>query len=160
MKKLSVILCVLLVIAMLAGCGDTTKEFTCKNLTMTVPGYMVDASNKADFAAYTFTLDSNKIAVFGLQETYAEYPILEEYDLKGYTELCIEGNGLDSRAIERSTADYYYFEYSANNPDGVYTYMTGCFQSEDGYWIVQICSKATDYEKETFLGYLDSVRFS
>ena len=160
MKKLTVAIALLLVISVLAGCGAGTKEFTCKDLTMSVPGYMMDASNKSDFASYTFTLDSSKIAVFGLQETYADYPVLEEYDLKGYTELCIQGNGLDCLAIERSTSDYYYFEYTANNPDGVYKYMTGCFQSDKGYWIVQICSTLSDYDQEAFLGYLDTVHFS
>lgn len=160
MKKFAVIVALLLVVAALAGCGAGTKEFTCKNLTMTVPGYMMDASGQADFASYTFTLDSGKIAIFGLEETYADYPVLEEYDLKGYTDLCIEGNGLDCLAIERSNADYYYFEYNANNAGTVYKYMTGCFQSEAGFWIVQVCATASDYDQEAFLGYLDSVKFS
>lgn len=160
MKKFARILVLVLVVVMLTACGESTKTFTCNDLTITVPSKMLDVSSNSDFAGYTFTLDSSKIAIFGIQETYADYDVLKDYDLKSYTDLCIQANGLDCLAVQRATADYYYFEYTANNPDGTYRYMTGCFQSDAGFWIVQVCALATEYDQEAFLSYLDSVSFS
>ena len=160
MKKFSRIVALVLVALMLTACGASTKEYTNGELTMTVPSYMMDASSDSTFSDYTFALDSAKIAVFGLQESYAEYPILEEYDLESYTELVLEANGLDALAKERSNANYRYFDFTADTGDGVYRYLVGCYETDEGFWTVQVCSLVTDFELETFLGYLDSVSFS
>ena len=160
MKKFCRIFALLLVAVLLVSCGTGTKEFTCGDLTMTVPSYMRDVSGNADFSAFTFALDSTRIAVFGLEETYAEYPVLEDYTLEEYAELTLEANGLDVLAKERSTADYRYFDYTASVGTDTYRYLVGCYQTEDGFWTVQVCSLVTNFDLEAFLDYLDSVSFN
>ena len=160
MKKSIRIISLVLVVLMLTACGNSTKEYTCGELTMTVPSNMLDSSGNSAFSAYTFALDSRKIAIFGVQESYAEVPELREFGLTEYTDLVILANGLDVLARERSTANYRYFDYTANTDAGTYRYVVGCYETESGFWTVQVCSLVTDFELETFLGYLDSVSFS
>ena len=160
MKNITRIVALVLVMVLLTACGNATKEYTNGDLTMTVPSYMVDSSSDSTFSTYTFALDSSKIAIFGLEESYADYPILEEYDLAGYTDLVILANNLDVQAKERSTADYRYFDYTATTDAGTYRYLVGCYETDAGFWTVQVCSLVTNFELETFLSYLDSVSFS
>ena len=160
MKKFASVLALILVVALLAACGDSTKDFTFGELTITAPARMTDASDKADFQDYTFTLDSRNIAIFGLQESYEEYPVLLDYSLEEYAELVLTANERDALVKRRSSGNYHYFDYIAETGAGTYRYLVGCFETDEGFWTVQVCAKVTDFELETFLGYLDSVRFS
>lgn len=159
MKKVIRILTLALVLVMLTGCAGGTKTYTCRELAMTVPSSMKDVSGQKDFADYTFALDSAKLAVFALQERYDEYPVLQEYDLKGYAELVMLANDLDGFPISRSTGEYLYFSYTHENDGTVYNYLTGVYQTEEGFWVVQIAAPLTKYDEEAFFGYLDSVEF-
>lgn len=159
MKKIIRILTLALVLVMLTGCFGGTKTFTCRELTMTVPSSMKDVSGNRDLDDYTFALDSSKMVIFGLQERYDEYPVLEEYDLKEYAEQVIRVNDLDCRLVSRSTGDYMYFTYLHENDGEIYKYLTGVYQTEEGFWVVQIAATLTKYEETTFFGYLDSVEF-
>ena len=159
MKKILRILTLTLVLALLAGCSGGTKTYTCRDLTMTVPSSMKDVSGQSDFSDYTFALDSTKLAVFALQERYDEYPILEEYDLQSYAELVIQANDLDCRPIGRSGEEYLYFTYTHQNDGNMFKYLTGVYQSEEGFWVVQIAAPITKYEEADFFEYLDSVSF-
>ena len=158
MKKLiALALCVLLVASMLTGCFSGTKEYTCQNLTMTVPSSMKDVSSKSDFSGFTFALDSSKIAIFGLKETFTSLPNGADMTTQSYAEAVMKANGTQGLAINRSNEDYTYFTYEATNSDGNYKYVAGCFKGEDAFWLVQIAAKVSDFELETFMGYLDSV---
>ena len=160
MKKVIRILSLALILVMLAGCDRGTKTFTCRDLTMTVPSSMKDVSDQSDFAAYTFTLDSSKLAVFALQERYDAYPFLEDCTLRDYAELVIQANDLNCRPIDRSSGEYLYFTYASENEGTVYRYLTGVYQSGEGFWVVQISAPITKYEETAFFEYLDSVKFS
>lgn len=162
MKKLLRGMILILVVCLLAGCGSSasTKSYTCGELTMTVPSVMRDVSSNSDYADYSFALDSNKVAIFGLNETFAQYPVLEEYDTKGYAELVISGYSLDSVATERENEDYHYLVYTADTSMGEFTYIAGIFRNENGFWMIQLCAPTAQFDKEAFLGYLDTVTLS
>ena len=159
MKKMIRIIAILMVVCLLAGCGggNSVKSFTCGNLTMNVPTIMRDVSGQADFAAFTFALDSSRLAIFGLNETFEEYPVLEDYDTLGYAELIISGNSLNAVATERAEKDYHYVVYTAETEDGEFTYVAGIFRNDTGFWMIQLCAPTTQFDQEACLGYLDSV---
>lgn len=157
MKKITaLVLCMLLVASMLTGCFGGTKEFTCQDLTISVPSGMKDVSSKSDFSSFTFALDSSKIAIFGLKEKFSDFDG-QEMSLKDYADAVIKANKTDAMAIQRSNEDYMYFTYEAETTDGTAKYLAGCFKGKDAFWLVQISSRVADFELETFLGYLDTV---
>lgn len=157
MKKIIRILALLLALTVLAGCGASTKSYTCNELTMTVPAYMRDVSKQSAFSDYTFALDSSSMAIFALNETFADYPLLEEYTTKDYADLVVTAYELDAATAERSGKDYHYIVYTAETTKGEFTYMAGIFRNEKGFWMVQICSPTTKYDEQAFFSYMDTV---
>ena len=158
MKKLTaLVLCVLLAVSLLTGCFGGTKEYTCQELTMSVPSTMKDVSSQSDFSDFTFALDSSKIAIFGLKEKFSDFDG-QEMTLDDYADAVMAANGTQGLAITRSTADYIYFTYESDTSEGTYKYVAGCFKGSDAFWLVQVAALQTDFELETFLGYLDTVK--
>ena len=146
--------------SMLTGCFGSTKEYTCQDLTISVPSRMKDVSSKSDFSNFTFALDSSKIAIFGLREKFSDFDG-QDLELKEYANLLIKANNQIAETtlpITRSNQDYIYFTYEAQTSDGLFEYLTGCYKGEEAFWMVQIAAKKTDFELETFLGYLDTVK--
>lgn len=161
MKKMIRIFCLMLALCLLAGCAQGTKTFTCENLSMDVPSMMKDATGQEGMEAFTFTLDSSTIAIFGLLESFEEYPVLEPYELDEYADAVIQVNGLSATPAKRSgtTEEYYYFTYAGSGDAADYQYLAGVFKTDKGFWMVQIASENAKFDQEAFLGYLDSVRF-
>jgi len=155
MKKTIRIIALLLTLVLLTGCGASTKTYTHGDLSMTVPSNMKDVSGKSDFSTFTFALDSSKIAIFGLNETFADYPILENYNTEEYAELVIMSYGLNSTVVQRG--NYHYLVYTADTEMGEFTYMAGIFRNAKGFWMVQICTPTGNYNEQTFLTYMDTV---
>jgi len=137
---------------------DTVKTYSCRELTMFVPEDMTDVSGQSAFSAFTFALDSANVAVFGLNETFAEYPALEEYTTKDYADLIVEIYSLNAAAAQRSGRDYHYIVYTAETGAGEFTYLAGIFRNDQGFWMIQICSPTEDYSEQTFFAYMDSVK--
>ena len=161
MKKIVRILALALILMTLAGCSGGTRTFTCRDLSMTIPRYLEDASGRSEFSAYTFTLDSDKLAVFGLQERVDEYPVLESYDLKAYMELVIKANGYEeSPVLRQGNENYYYFTYDYPMEEDTYRYMVATFRSGDGFWMVQLSAPVGAFDEAACLGYLDSVEIN
>lgn len=159
-RNIAKLLALLLALTVLCGCSTTPKEYTCDEMTMTVPGYMRDVSGQEDFSYYTFALDSPKIAIFGLKEAYADYEGTSDMTLEEYTDLTIEANGLDVLGVTRSGGDYMYFTYTHDSDEGDYKYLTATFKTDEAFWMIQIASLVTNYDETAFFGYLDSVSFS
>ena len=162
MKKMIRISALLLALCLLVACGGSSepKTYTCGNLTMEIPSYMRDVSGQSDFANFNFALDSTKLAIFGLNETFADYPVLEDYDTLGYAELVISGYSLNSTAQERTGKGYHYVVYNAETDMGEFTYIAGIFRNDAGFWMIQICGPASDFDQEANLTWLDTVKLS
>ena len=160
MKRiLSLIVSVLMLAGMLAGCFGGTKEYTCQDVTMTVPSAMTDVSSNSEFKDFTFALDSKKVAIFGLKEDFSDFDG-EDISLEDYADAVIEANGLDALAISRSGHDYMYFRYEAKSGDGTYKYLAGVYKGKDGFWLIQVASLVTQYDETAFFEYLDSVKLA
>lgn len=165
MKKILRVIALVLAMAALTGCTllpskDSTKTYTCRDLTMEVSSKMKDVSGQEDFSDFTFALDSNAVAIFGLNETFAEYPALEEYTTKDYADLLIQLYGINSTTQARSGKDYHYLVYTADTDLGEFTYMAGIFRNSSGFWMIQICTPTEKYDQEEFFSYMDTVKLS
>ena len=161
MKKIVRILALVLVLAVLAGCSGKkeTVTYTSRNLSMTVPASMQDVSGQPEYSDFTFTLDSEDMAIFGMQESFLEYPVLKGYTLQSYTELIITGNGLDTAVETRKGENYLYFTFSHELQGKEYKYLTATFFSADGFWMLQLSAPGDKYDQEAMLKYMDSVEF-
>ena len=163
MKNTVRMIALVLAMVLMTGCTllpskDSTKSYTCRDLTMDVPSKMDDVSGQADFTNFTFALDSNKLAIFGLNETFADYPFMEGYTTKDYAELLIEIYGVNSTVMERSGKDYHYIVYTADTELGEFTYMAGIFKNSKGFWMVQLCAPTENYDQQKFFSYMDTVK--
>ena len=138
--------------------APTTKTYRCLDLTMEVPVKMEDVSGQPDYLDFHFTLDSPDLAIFGLSETFIDYPQMEEYTTADYAELVIEIYGVNSTVMERPGKDYHYIIYTADTTSGEFTYMAGIFKNDYGFWMVQICGPTTSYDQEEFFSYMDTVK--
>ena len=150
----------LLVASLLTGCFGDTKEFSCQDLTMSVPFTMKDVSGQGEFYKFDFALDSAKIAIFGLREHFSILPDASSMTVREYAEMVIRANNHQAMAIARSNEEYFYFTYEASTDEGTFEYLAGCYKGEDAFWLIQIAAKKADFDKETFLGYLDSVEIN
>ena len=161
MKKIVALLtCVLLLTAMLTGCFSGTKEYTCQDLTMSVPFKMKDVSSNSDFSEYTFTLDSDEIAIFGLREPISDIVNGPYLSVKDYTDAVLKANENKGKATQRSNQDYYYFQYESTGGGITHQYVAACFKGKEAFWLVQIAAPKADFELETYLGYLDTVELN
>lgn len=165
MKKILRVIALVLAMAALTGCTllpskDSTKTYTCRDLTMEVSSKMKDVSSQEDFSGFTFALDSNAVAIFGLNETFAEYPALEEYTTKDYAELVIQLYSVNGTANQRAGKDYHYIVYTADTELGEFTYMAGIFKNSKGFWMIQVCAPTEKYDQEEFFSCLDTVKLS
>ena len=153
-KVLSLTLVLLMLAVLLTGC-NSTKEYTCQNLTITVPSYLEDASDESTFSKFTFALDSSKMAIFGTKEELkGSAPTLDDY-----VELVVLANNYKSNSFSRK-GDYYYHEYSAMVDGENCNYMIGLYDDGSAYWMIQIGAPSDKYEQSTALEILDSVKFS
>ena len=126
---------------------------------MTVPSEMDDVSSQKDFSAFTFTLDSDDMAVFGLKESFDELGTTE-LTLQDYAKLVMDANNLDGFATERSNYPYYYFRYTKDTDEGIYRYLGAVYQAKDGFWMIQIAAPMVEYDETAFFEYLDTVTVS
>ena len=159
-KVLLIITALLLTAAMLTGCFAGTKEYTCQDMTMTVPSNMKDVSDQSDFSSFTFALDSTKIAIFGIKEKFSGFEDGENTTLEEYADIVLSANNLDTYAIERSGGAYMYFRFESDTDDGTYKYLAGVYKGTDAFWLIQIAALTTNYDETAFFEYLDSVSFA
>lgn len=165
MKTTIRVIALVLAMALLTGCTllpskDSTKSYSCRDLTMEIPSKMKDVSGQEEFSGFTFALDSNKLVIFGLNETFSDYPALEEYTTKDYADLLIQVYGVNSTVQERSGKDYHYLVYTADTDLGEFTYMAGIFRNSNGFWMIQVCTPTEKYDQEEFFSYLDTVKLN
>ena len=165
MKNTVRMIALVLAMILLTGCTlfpakESTKSYSCRDLTMEISSKMKDVSGQEDFSGFTFALDSNDMAIFALNETFAEYPVLEEYTTKDYADLLIQLYGVNSTVQERSGKGYHYLVYTADTELGEFTYMAGIFRNSNGFWMIQVCTPTDKYDQEEFFSYLDTVKLS
>ena len=160
MKKLLLVgTCLVLIVAMLTGCFEGTKEFTCQDLTISVPSNMKDVSGESEYSRFTFTLLSGKMGAAGIRESFADLGNnAAAMTTMDYANAVIKANNYTSMAVTRTEKDYVYFTYEATSEGINFKYVAGCFKGEDAFWLVQLYTPAEDFNLNELVLILDTVK--
>jgi len=135
------ILCVIALVCLLGGCASRADGvYTCKDLTITLPGVFEDLSREPYGQDADFLLGKDKLIVMGLAEEKEDLPGLT---LKDYTALVIQGNGLSCKAQELESG--YLFSYEAPVEEERYTYETLTLETDKHFWVIQCYCPADHY---------------
>ena len=146
-KSIKVIVALLLVCALFAGCGVLCdQERTCEDLTITIPGHFLDMSDQDYAKGMNFLYGFNDIAVVGIRETKESLAFYDaDLTLEEYGALVMQGNGLDGDMELKE--GLYTFEYEASNAGQTFTYLGAVFEGEEAFWIVQAYCLSDEYEQ-------------
>ena len=141
MRRLCVFLCLTFMLCPMRSCASPSdSRYTCKDLTLSLPGVFEDLSEEPYGQNTDFLLGQDKLIVMGLSE---QKSTLKDMDLQTYTALVIQGNSLDCPA--QSLNGRYRFTYEAPVEDTLYTYRAVTLETEEHFWIVQCYCPSEDF---------------
>ena len=117
------------------------KTFAAGDMRIT----LTNKFRKSRQSGYKAVFESNDVAVFVMNETFAELDSYQrDYTAKRYAELLIDVN--DIVAKPQNDGERTYFEYTYNNPDDGETYYYVCYvyKSKRGFWAVTFAMNEED----------------
>ncbi len=160
-RTIAAILSVVLLLTALCGCELTTKQFTYKELTITAPRSMKDATDEQTANKADYVISNSTMAIFVLREAFSTFPDgYEDLTVEDYAELVLEANNMNDKL--KKEGDLVTFTFR-DTEDGVsYTYLAACYKSEEAFWLIQIACKTSQYDKmrDKMLDCLNSVTFN
>lgn len=118
------------------------KTFSENGMQITLTG----AFDEAEIDGYTCSFSSNKVAVFMLKESFADYPEISTLTLEEYAELLIEVNEID--ADLKKTDGLLWFEYDYVNPQNQkeYRYYSVALKGNNAFWFVQFACLEKNFD--------------
>ncbi len=141
-KKGAALLCVLLLAALLAGCGSKTCLIS--DLTVTLPNKYEYCGDAPYAGGMDFLYDSSSIVICGIRETReAVEATFGQVDAKEYAVLMTQINELDC-AVE-SRDGLWSFSYSVTTEGTSLTYLCAVYEGTQSFWVVQAYCEAADY---------------
>lgn len=160
-KNLAIILALLLVCTLFAGCNIEIpdKDFTCEDLTITLPATWQDLSSEDYAASVSFLYGFNDTAVMGIREPKSDFEAYGmELTLDEYGQLVLDANGITDPLLEQQGVKTFVYEAEADGES--FTYLSGVYEMEESFWIVQAYCLTEDFQENQadMLGYLASVR--
>lgn len=131
------IACVLVLMCLLTGCGNSDKYPVGKNLSfqdiaLTIPGDFVDLSGENYAENADFVYGRKTLVVMGLAEKKDSVKVKT---LAEYTDTVIRGNGLSCTATPNG--DGYLFTYEKPLAGTTYTYTIATYEGTTNFWILQ-----------------------
>lgn len=167
-KKGWIILAVAAIIGFIVGYGITSGSNTGTEKTFSDSGMnIVLTSNFRKFnnSGYTVAYDSQKVAVFGLEEKFSLAAGLENYSVEAYAKALISNNSnVPNGTVTKTYGDLLYFEYDNKNANtGVeYHYYTFIYKEYDAFWFIQFATEKKDAEtyKDDIFKWAESVNFN
>ena len=141
MRRIGIVLCLLIILSSAGGCtARRTQVEVCDGLTLSLPRDFEDLSNASYAKDADFLFGMDTLILMGLSE---EKAALTDMTLADYTQLVIQGNGLNCTPEK---TDYgYVFSYEAPVKDTVYTYAVATLQCGDHFWILQFYCPSVEY---------------
>ena len=158
-KRLALLSVLLLLLSLLVGCSDSLVAYQCQDLTIEVPSTMTDMGHEGTYAQFTFALSSNSVAIFGMRSTFDAVDADTSTSLETYAQAVIATNGFRSTPVDRAGSDYLYFTHLAETQKGDLRYLDAVYKTDDAFWLIQVTAPVTEFNEDTFLGWLDSVTF-
>ena len=146
MKRIALlILCLLLPVSLLAGCGDDFPEgktLTYSDMQLTLPGDFIDLSAEGIDADADFLYGRKTLIVKGAAEDKSK---LQEMTLEEYTSAVIAGNRL--QCTPQAFGKGYQFTYETAVGDEKYTYVTATFEGNSNFWLFQFYCPTKDLQE-------------
>lgn len=170
-RTFTTMLCALLLVAMLAGCGSTggSNPFDAKAKTFSDDGMQITlttAFSKEDLEGYTVGYAADTAIVLALHETKAEFAEAgaEDVTFEQYVEFVRQANSdkalVDGEPIDGNPTLLYDFLNEEQNV--TYRYLTVLYEADDGFWMVQFASQKDNFDayEPSFIEAAKSVSFS
>ncbi len=126
------IVCLVLALCLLGGCGKDGVSVTCKDLTLTLPNDFMDLSSEGYAGDADLFYGCKTLIVKGLAEEKAG---LVDMTLEQFTGYVITSNKLS--CTPAPTEYGFVFTYEAAVGEKSYSYTTATFDGEENFWILQ-----------------------
>lgn len=170
-RTFTTIVCALLLVAMLAGCGSTgsSSPFDAEAKTFSDDGMQITlttAFSEEDLEGYTVGYAADTAIVLALHETKAEFADVgaEDVTFEQYVEFVRQANSdkelVDGEPIDGNPTLLYDFLNEEQNV--TYRYLTVLYEADDGFWMVQFASQKSNFDayEPSFIEAAKSVSFS
>lgn len=170
-RTFTTIVCALLLVAVLAGCGSTgsTNPFDAKAKTFSDDGMQITLTtdfSQESLEGYTVGYAADTAIVLALHETKAEFAEAgaEDVTFEQYVEFVRQANSdkelVDGEPIDGNPTLLYDFLNEEQNV--TYRYLTVLYESDDGFWMVQFASQKDNFDayEPSFIEAARSVSFS
>ncbi|MBQ8447731.1 MAG: hypothetical protein IJX27_02225 [Clostridia bacterium] len=133
------------------GLNGEPKDFSASGMAIT----LTDNFELDSVEGYALACKSDKVIMFALRESFAEYPVLEDYTVREYADAANRAS-----TLIQSKDSLTYFEYDALNGND-YHYFAFVYKTEDAFWLVQFgCRKSVaDDCREYAFEWAKSVKF-
>ena len=163
-RTFTTIVCALLLVAMLAGCGSTgsTNPFDAKAKTFDAEGMQITLTS--DFSQES--LEGYTAIVLALHETKAEFAEagVEDVTFEQYVEF-VKGANEDKEIVDGEPIDgnpTLLYDFLNEEQNVTYRYLTVLYESDDGFWMVQFASQKDNFDayEPSFIEAAKSVSFS
>lgn len=164
-------LCALLFVAMLAGCGSTgsSNPFDAEAKTFSDEGMQITlttAFSEEDLEGYTVGYAAKTAIVLALHETKAEFAEagVEDVTFEQYVEF-VKGANEDKEIVDGEPIDgnpTLLYDFLNEEQNVTYRYLTVLYESDDGFWMVQFASQKDNFDayEPSFIEAAKSVSFS
>lgn len=166
-RTFTAIVCTLLLVAVLAGCGSTNpfdaaaKTFSDEGMTIT----LTSDFSKQSVDGYTVCYAAKTALVLALHETQDQFAAagVEDVTLEQYAELVMQANS-DKEPVTGDDINgnpTLLYNYYNEDQDVEYRYLTVLYQADDGFWMVQFASAKDDFDtyEPSFVEAAKSVSF-
>lgn len=151
-RALTTIVCTLLLVAVLAGCGST-NPFDAAEKTFSNEGMQITLTSdfqKQSVDGYTMCYAADTAIVLVLHETTEQLAAagMEAMTLDDYAELVAQANSQHNPVAGENINGNptLLYDFHNDDQDTDYRYLTVMYQADDGFWLVQFASVKDDFD--------------
>lgn len=135
------------IIGFFVGYEPEPESFSAEGINIMLTEEFVRVTDEEQVGGFTVVYDSRDVAVFALEEAFADYPGIDNYTLRAYGDLVIKNNSLTSEL--KNDGDLLFFEYDSTDPDTGKTarYYAYVYEADDAFWLVQFATLVEDADE-------------
>lgn len=121
------------------------KTFTVQDMKIT----LTEDFQEKEQENYTNYLESKRVGVLILNETFDTFPGFEDYSIEEYGELVLEANKSDSELKTDNGLCYFEFDNTGSDGKTLFHYTAYMYKGTDSFWLVQFFTRKDDAAKYT-----------